>query len=64
MKSKRWLTVCTVGLFALTSGFALAQGNGKGHGKGHDKDNGKHGDDDQQGGYYRDHDQDIRGWYS
>jgi hypothetical protein len=66
MKSRRSLPVIVAGLFAaalfaIGGGFAFAQGNG--HGKGHDKDHGKHGDDDQQAGYYRDHDRDIHAWY-
>jgi hypothetical protein len=63
MKSQKWLVVCAAGLFALASSFLLAQGNGNGHGKDHGKDHEKHGDDDQQGGYYKDHDRDIRNWY-
>lgn len=63
MKSKKWLLVCTAGLFALASSFALAQGNGNGHGKDQGKGHGKHGDDDPQAGYYKDHDRDIRSWY-
>src|SRR5258707_4382284 len=57
MKSTRWMFACALGIFMLTSNFALAQG--KGHGKGHDK----HGDDDEGEHYYKDHDRDVRGWY-
>ena len=64
MKSKRWLLACTGALFALASSFALAQGNGNGHRKDRGKSHGKHGDDDQQAGYYQDHDREIRGWYN
>lgn len=63
MISKRWLSACAAGLFGLVSTFALAQGNGNGYGKGRGKGHGKHGDDDEQTGYYRDHDRDIREWY-
>jgi len=45
-----------VGMFTLTSNFALAQGHGNGHEKGHEK----HGDgDDQDERYYKDHDRDT-----
>ncbi len=39
-------------------------GQGHGHAYGHDKDDkGKHDRDDNRG-YYRDHDRDLRGWYA
>ena len=65
MKLGRLVTFFAAALFALAGTSALAQGNGKGHGKGNGKANGhaKHGDDDDQGGYYRDHDADIRAWH-
>ena len=61
MRSTRWMVAFAVGIFTLTSNFALAQGHGNGHGKGHEK----HEDgDDQNERYYKDHDRDtIRGWY-
>jgi hypothetical protein len=61
MRSTRWMVAFTVGIFMLTSNFAMAQDHGNGHGKGHEK----HGeDDDQNEGYYRDHDREsARGWY-
>ena len=60
MRATRWIVACALGAFLLTSSFALAQGHGNGHGKGH----GKHGDDDDQGEYYKDRDREaIRGWY-
>src|SRR5258707_12946566 len=61
MRATRWIVACALGAFLLTSSFALAQGHGNGHGKGH----GKHGDDDDQGEYYKDRDREaIRGWYN
>ncbi len=60
MRPTRWMVACAVGAFLLTSSFALAQGQGKGHAKGH----GKHGDENDQGEYYKDRDGEaIRGWY-
>jgi len=61
MRSIRWIAICSVGIFLLTSNLALAQGHGNGHGKGHEK----HGDDDDQDErYYRDRDRNtLRGWY-
>jgi hypothetical protein len=60
MKSNKWLRASVMAAFFLTSGFALAQGQG--HGKGHDKD--KHGGDDRSEHFYRDHDRDeMRDWY-
>lgn len=58
MKSRRSRLACICGVFTLVCSLALAQG--KGRGKGH----AKHGDDDEQNGYYKDQDGDIRGWYS
>ena len=59
MRSTRCMLGFAVGIFMLTSNFAVAQGHG--NGKGHDK----HGDDDDQNeGYYKDHDREtMRGWY-
>jgi hypothetical protein len=58
MHSTRWMVGFAVGIFLLTSNFALAQGHG--NGKGHDK----HGDDDQGESHYKDHDREtMRGWY-
>ena len=59
MRTTRWIVVCVLGAFLLTGSLARAQGHGNGHGKGH----GKHGDDDDQGEYYKDHDREVRGWY-
>src|SRR5258708_23943515 len=60
MRTTRWIVVCVLGAFLLTGSLARAQGHGNGHGKGH----GKHGDDDDQGEYYKDRDREaIRGWY-
>ncbi len=61
MRPRSWISICTLGIFMLTSNFALAQGQGNGKGKGH----GKHGDDDDQGEhYYKDHDRVvINKWY-
>src|SRR5712671_1736260 len=60
MRAIRWMVTCGLGAFLLTNSFALAQGRGNGHGKGH----GKHGNDDDQGEYYKDRDREtIRGWY-
>jgi hypothetical protein len=61
MRSTRWMTAFSIGIFMLTTNFALAQGHGNGHGKGHEK----HGDDDDQGQwYYKDRDREsVRGWY-
>lgn len=55
-----------VGVLAMLFAFGsptLAQGNGhgNGHGKGHDK---QESDSDDHDGYYRHHEQEIRGWYS
>ncbi len=59
MRTTKWMVAC-VAAFLLTSSVALAQGHGNGHGKGH----GKHGDDDNQGEYYKDGDREaVRGWY-
>jgi hypothetical protein len=53
MRSTRWMVAFAVGIFTLTSNFALAQGHGNGHGKGHEK----HGDDDgRDERYYKDQD--------
>ena len=58
MKSTKWMFAIGLSFAMLTASSAFAQG--KGHGKGHNK----HGDDDDQGEhYYRDRDNDIRGWY-
>ena len=68
MKPGRFVTFFAAALFVLAGNSAMAQGNGKGrgngHGNGHGNGNGhaKHEDDDQ-GGYYRDHDGDIRAWH-
>ena len=61
MRSTRRMVAFAVGIFTLTSNFALAQGHGNGHEKGHEK----HGDgDDQDERYYKDHVRDtMRGWY-
>jgi len=61
MRSTKRMVAFAVGIFTLTSNFALAQGHGNGHGKGHEK----HGDgDDQDERYYKDHDRDtVRKWY-
>jgi hypothetical protein len=61
MRSTRRMLGFAVGIFMLTSNFALAQGHGNGHGKGHEK----HGDDDDQDErYYKGHDREtMRGWY-
>lgn len=57
MRSKRWLYMCTVVMFAL-SGVAL--GGDHGHGKHHDRDD----DDDQGKHYYSKHDRDqMQEWY-
>ena len=57
MRLKRWLSVCTIVMFAMSG---MAMGDGHGHGKHHDRD-----DDDEQGRrYYSEHDRDeMRGWY-
>jgi hypothetical protein len=62
MRSTKWMVAFAVGIFMLTSNFALAQGHGNGRGKGHEK----HGDDDDQDeGYYKDRDREaMRGWYA
>ncbi len=61
MRTTRWIVVCVLGAFLLTGSLARAQGHGNEHGKGH----GKHGDDDDQGEYYKDRDREaIRGWYN
>src|SRR5258707_6746498 len=61
MRTTRWIVACVLGAFLLTGSLARAQGHGNGHGKGH----GKHGDDDDQGEYYKDRDREaIRGWYN
>ena len=59
MKAKYLVTFFAAGLFALAGSSAMAQGKGKGHGNGH----AKHGDDDSENGYYKDHDADIRAWH-
>jgi hypothetical protein len=61
MRSTRWMVAFAVGIFTLTSNFALAQGHGNGHGKGHEK----HGDDDgRDERYYKDQDREsAREWY-
>ena len=58
MRQKRFVTFFAAALFALTGSAAMAQGNSHGRGRGH----AKHGDDDQESGYYKDHDRDIRAW--
>jgi Ni/Co efflux regulator RcnB len=65
MKANRCATFFAVMLFALAGTSAMAQGNSHGHGNGNGKAKGhaKHGDDDDQGGYYRDHDRDIQAWH-
>jgi hypothetical protein len=65
MRAKRWRTASVLGIFLLTAGSVMAQGNGNGNGKGHGKGHDKHGDDDDQGGrYYNQHDQEeFHGWY-
>jgi hypothetical protein len=60
MRTTKRMVACVLGAFLLTSSVALAQGHGNGQGKGH----GKHGDDDNQGEYYKDGDRAaVRGWY-
>jgi hypothetical protein len=60
MRTTKWMVACVLGVCLLTSSVAIAQGHGNGHGKGH----GKHGDDDNQGEYYKDGDRvAVRGWY-
>jgi Ni/Co efflux regulator RcnB len=61
MRSTRWMVASAVGIFMLTTNFALVQAQGNGHSKGHEK----HGeDDDQDERYYKDHDREtMRGWY-
>lgn len=51
MRLTRWMVAFAVGIFMLTSNFALAQGHGNGHGNGKGKGHNKHeqGDDDDQG---------------
>jgi hypothetical protein len=59
MKIGKWIAAITVTMLLSSGRIALAQG--KGHGKGHDK----HGEDDQDAQFYKDHDRDVlRGWYS
>ena len=61
MRTTRWIVACVLGAFLLNGSLARAQGHGNGHGKGH----GKHGDDDDQGEYYKDRDREAgRGWYN
>jgi Ni/Co efflux regulator RcnB len=58
MRSTKWMLAA--GIFMLTSNLALAQDHGNGHRKGQEK----HGDDDQDQGYYKNRDRDsARGWY-
>lgn len=60
MKSTKWMFACALGILTLTGNFALAQGHGNGHGKGHNK----HGDDEDQGDFYKDRDREVmRSWY-
>ncbi len=61
MRSTGWMFAFLVGIFLLTSNFALAQGHGNGHGKGHEK----HGENDDRGDhYYQDRDREtMRAWY-
>jgi Ni/Co efflux regulator RcnB len=68
--SKKWLLMlCAALLFSLTPGAAFADhghdgaqdhGHGKGHAYGHDKHDR---DRDDDGGRFRDHDRELRGWY-
>ena len=52
--------VAAITLTVLLSSGSIALAQGKGHGKGHDK----HGEDDQDTQFYKDHDRDVlRGWY-
>jgi hypothetical protein len=61
MRTTRWIVACVLGAFLLTGSLARAQGHGNGHGKGY----GKHGDNDDQGEYYKDRDREaVRGWYN
>jgi hypothetical protein len=61
MQTTRWIVACVLGAFLLTGSLARAQGHGNGHGKGY----GKHGDNDDQGEYYKDRDREaVRGWYN
>ena len=57
MKTGTWIAAIAVTMLLSSGSVALAQG--KGHGKGHDK----HGDDDQDAQFYKDHDGEVRGWY-
>lgn len=69
--SRWWMGLCFTAMFVLTGGAACAQGNsqGHGHGHGHGDDHGKghwkHYEQDDQGGWYADHDRNARVdyWY-
>jgi Ni/Co efflux regulator RcnB len=59
MKIGKWIAVIAATILLSNGSIALAQG--KGHGKGHDK----HGDDDQDAQFYKDHDREaLHGWYA
>jgi Ni/Co efflux regulator RcnB len=59
MRIGKW--IAAIAVTTLLSGGSIALAQGKGHGKGHDK----HGDDDQDAAFYKDHDREVlRGWYS
>jgi len=75
LKTRKWLSVITLGLFMLPGNAPFAdrdkhdKDHGEGHGNGHWKDKGKHreydDDDDRRGYGFADHDRgEIRGWYS
>jgi Ni/Co efflux regulator RcnB len=58
MKIGKWIATITVTILLSSGSIALAQG--KGHAKGHNK----HGEDDQDAQFYKDHDREVlRGWY-
>ena len=72
MSRNNWLYLLCVAVVLSLAPKAFADhdhdgdhGQGHGHAYGHDKrdDKGKHDRDDNRG-YYRDHDRDLRGWYA
>jgi len=72
MSRNNWLYILCVAVVLSLAPKAFADhdhdgdhGQGHGHAYGHDKrdDKGKHDRDDNRG-YYRDHDRDLRGWYA